>query len=307
MELNFVDPVVRGLISDVFTAPDFKVASSDLIAKYNLTRQGFEEILLLLEFNFVVCLSYEKEDEHWLEFVAPFHEWHQYLRFLKETEAPPLPAESATRKREGDFAFVEDLSTLLLLAKSKPLQTKQLASALSLPVKTEAEIAFAQSYIESLIEKLCVVKLAERIDGRLYPLEAADDWLNMSLENRALNLYRHPLNRILGRSIPTDIASERNIREAEKSIKRALHGKWVFFDDFVKGILVPLSEHSVIALKKTGKNWKYSLPVYSEEEKALIKATIFEWLFETGMVAAGSSNGRDCFAVTPFGRFFFEE
>jgi hypothetical protein len=317
MELNFGDPVVCGIMSDVFSAPDFKVASSDLIAKYNLSRRDFEEILLLLEFNFVCCLSYEKEDDHWLEFVAPFHEWHQYLRFLKETEAPLLPADSVIRKRDGDFAFVEDLSAILRLAKKNPIPlpsrpdpsalAKQVAPALNLPIKTQEEISFAQSYIEPLIEKLCIVKLADRIDGRLYALEAANDWLDMSLENRALYLYRHPLNRILGRSIPADIASERNVREAEKSIKRVLHGKWVLFDDFIKGVLVPLSEESVVVLKKTGKHWKYTLPVYAEGEKALIKATLFEWLFETGMVAAGTSNGRDCFAVTPFGRFFFEE
>jgi hypothetical protein len=60
-------------------------------------------------------------------------------------------------------------------------------------------------------------------------------------------------------------------------------------------------------LKKTGKHWRYTLPVYSEDEKNLIKATIFEWLFETGVVATGTCLGRDCFCVTPFGRFFFED
>jgi hypothetical protein len=94
MELHFNDPRVNGIIRDVFAAEGFKAQSSDLIAKYNLSRQDFEEILLLLEFYFVCCLTYEKEDDHWIEFVSPFHEWHQYLNFLKNTEAPPLPPDA---------------------------------------------------------------------------------------------------------------------------------------------------------------------------------------------------------------------
>ena len=97
------------------------------------------------------------------------------------------------------------------------------------------------------------------------------------------------------------------MREAEKSIKRVLHGGWVYFDDFLKGVLVPLNEQSVVMLKRTGKHWKYTLPIYGDEEKAILKATIFEWLYEMGMVMTGTCQGKDCFAVTHFGRFFFDE
>jgi hypothetical protein len=287
MELNPGDPRICAIIEDVFSAPDSKVSSSDLIAKYNLSRRDFEEIILFLEFNFICCLTYEKEDDHWLESVAPFHEWHEYLRSMKATEAPTIPEERVSRTSERDFGFIEDLSALLLLAKKAPLPLDSADSHLT--------------------EKLCLIQLAERKGGRLVALDTASDWLEMSLENRALHLYRHPLNRLLNDSIPADIATERNIREAEKSVKRVLHGQWVFFDDFIKGVMVPLSENSVIMLKRVGKHWKYTLPIYSEAEKALIKATLFEWLSETGMVATGVCDGRDCFAVTPFGRFFFEE
>jgi hypothetical protein len=60
-------------------------------------------------------------------------------------------------------------------------------------------------------------------------------------------------------------------------------------------------------LKRVGKHWKYALPVYGEEEKEILKATIFEWLYELGMVAIGKHQGKDCFSVTHFGRFFFNE
>ena len=281
MELNFGDPTLDAMMDDVFSSPDLKVSSSDLISKYNLKRADFEEILLILEFNFVCCLCYEKEDDHWLEFVTPFHEWREYLLFVRSTETPPIPAtEQVERLKDTDFSWIEEMSGILLKAKKKPLAIER----------------------SPMIDKLCLLKLAEYGEGKLRTLEAGDAWLDLSLENRSLHLYRHPHNRIL--SLET---SERHVREAEKSIKRVLHGKWVYFDDFLKGVLVPLSEHSVVALKRAGKHWKYVLPTYGDEEKAILKATIFEWLFEKGMVMIGTCRGRDCFALTHFGRFFFDD
>lgn len=280
-ELNFGDPVINGIMNDLFSSPSFKVSSSDLISKYNLKRRDFEEMLLILEFNFVCCLCYEKEDDHWLEFVVPFYEWQEYLRFVRATETTPIPSsEPIERRTDGDFAFIEEMSALLLKAKKKKFATEKTAA----------------------VEKLCLVNLAEYSDGKLQLLDAGDKWLDLSLENRSLHLYRHPQNRILSLSV-----GERYVREAEKSIKRVLHGQWVYFDEFLNGVLVPLNENSVIALKRVGKHWKYTLPTYGDEEKAILKATIFEWLYETGMVTIGSCRGRDCFAVTHFGRFFFDD
>src|SRR3989344_1230011 len=283
MDLSGGDARVQGILNDVLAAEHFRVSSSDLIARYNLSRRDFEEIMIRLEFHFACCVSYVKEDDHWHEIVTPFREWKQYLTFLKETESPPIQAVHAiVRKDTRDFAFVEDLS-LLLQKKTFP-----------------AEKA------DPLIEKLCLVKLAEKIKGRLSPLPAAEEWLDMTLENRALYLYRHPLNRILGYPHLNHLV-ERHLREAERSIKRVLHGGWVLFADFIKGINVSLSEHSVVALKKTGKHWNYTPPRYSEEEKELIYAAIFEWLYEAGIVSVGTFKGRDCFCATPFGRFFFDD
>jgi len=280
-DLNFGDPIVNAIINDVFSAPDFKTSSSDLISKYNLERRRFEEILLFLEFNFVCCLCYQKEDDHWFEYISPFHEWCEYLKFVRATETPRIaPKEPIKRYKESDFHFLEEMSQLLLKAKKKPLPIEKTAA----------------------VEKLCLVKLAVWDEGKLQALEAADEWLDFSLENRALHLYRHPHNRILSNG-----AAERYIREAEKSIKRVLHGEWVYFDDFIKGVLVPLNEDSVVMLKRVGKHWKYTLPTYGKEEILLLKATIFEWLFEMGMVSTGTCRERDCFCVTAFGRFFFDE
>lgn len=279
-DLHYPNPIIPQLVETVFASPDLKVSTSDLIAKFNLSRLAFEEMLLFLEFNFICCLSYEKEGDVWIESVTPFYEWKEYLSFLKATEAPPIENEELIeKKRSTPFAFIETMSALLEKAKEAPFPT---------PLSSE-------------VEKLRITKLASYENGVLHFNEPAEAWLDLSLENRALYLYRNPNNQILETEV-----GEKCIREADKVLQRALHGKWVFFDDFIKGALVPLSEHSVIALKKSGKLWKYSLPVYSEEEKKLLKAIIFQWLYELGMVMVGKCQGRDCFAVTHFGRFFFD-
>lgn len=322
LDLNFGDPVIHGIISDLFAAQDFKLYSSDVIGKYNLTRRNFEEIMLLLEFNFIGCVSYKKEDDHWIEIITPYYEWHQYLRFLKETNAPRCGQDSEIeRSRKSDFAFVEDMSAVLSLSLKKPISLSSwepgqplprkivldLAPHCSLSTDSQKALDFAATYLAAVIQKLLLIELSCLNGQKLAPLDPAHSWLKMTEESKALHLYRHNKNRILNFALFPQIATERNIRESEKSLKRVLHGEWVFFDDFFKGISIALSENSVIALKKTGKHWKYSLPVYSVGEKNLVKATIFEWLFETGMVITGTCRGQDCFAVTPFGRFYFEE
>ncbi len=320
-DLHFADPVINSIVSDLFSAPDFKLYSSDVIGKYNLARRDFEEILLLLEFNFIGCLSYQKEGDHWIEVISPFHEWHQYLRFLKTTESPILKSASVQRVRKSDFAFIEDMSALLALSLKKPIPIESWDEESPLPLKTVSDLALhcslpidsrqrlqnAQAYLTQVLRKLILVQLARSADRKIYPLDSARDWLDKPLENRALHLYRHVMNRILTISLPSQITTERNIREAEKSIRRLLHGGWVLFDDFLKGVYVSLSEESVVMLKRMGKQYKYALPAYGENEKKLLKATIFELLFETGVVATGVSQGQDCFSVTPFGRFCFED
>lgn len=314
-ELNFTNPIAHRVMQDVFAAPDYRLASSDIITKYNLTRAEFEEILLLLEFSFVCCVTYTKGEDLWLEWVTPFHEWNEYLKFFKLTEVSSIGSEKEIeRKRKNDFAFVEDISTLLQMGQKEPLSIapnqetfKRIASTLNLPIVTPEKKLHAQEYISLLISKAELIELAVQKNNHIYPLQAATDFLTLDLEKRALYLYRHPLNRVLNPSYPQDLATEKNIREAEKSIKRVLKKQWVFFDDFIKGAVVCLNDSNGVSLKRIGKLWKYTLPSYTDREALFIKLTILEGLFEVGLVARGVCEGKDCFTVTPFGRFFFEE
>ena len=324
MELNFSDPILSSILHDVFTSPDLKVSSSDLIAKYNLARADFDEIMLQLEFHFVCYVSYQREEDHWHEIVTPFYEWREYMLFLQETETDRIENDDQVFScRTSPYAFVEDMGVILSLAKKKPIALVgdkeadfsslspalaiSLAHHIGLESDSVEEVRFAQDYLSRIIEKLLLIRLADRIDGKLYALETSNDWLDLDLETRSIHLYRHPLNRILNPTLLLALCNERTIREAEKSVKRVIYKGWVYFDDFLQGVLVPLNENSIVMLKRIGKQWKFTLPHYTDDEKALIKATVNEWLFECGITTPGLHEGRDCFTVTPFGRIFFAD
>lgn len=317
-ELNFPDPVMTGIVQDVFASRDLKVYGKDLIEKYGISREQFELYLLQLEFHFACCLGYEKVEDQWTEIVTPLHEWREYAIFLRNTESRPIPSvDQIRRKRPQDFAWILDLSLILSLAKKQPLPLEEDRNGRLLPNRTTLATLAAkmegfdlkdpsfEDYMHSLILKARQLKLADPVDGRLYALESAGDFLDMRPENRALFLYRHPLNRLISRQIPAEIITDRNLRESEKSILRVLNSGWVYFEDFLKGVIAPLGEDSLIILKRLGKSWKYTLPAYSEEELALIKVTVLEWLFEIGVTAVGEHNGKECFCVTAFGQSLF--
>ncbi|MBS0650340.1 MAG: hypothetical protein JSR93_04175 [Verrucomicrobia bacterium] len=318
LDLNFPNPTLNAIIKDVYSAPDFSVFAKDLVDKYSLSKEQFEEYLLYLEFNFVCCLGYRKVDDDWKEIVTPFHEWHEYLMFLRTTEAPSITTpEKIQRARPQDFSFIQDISAVLKMAKKQPIplapgknglialqpaQFSTLASKLEGFKENDPDLP---SYIDRLISKLRILKLADIVDDRLYALEAANDWLDMRPENRAIFLYRHPLNRLDNPKISSQLCTDRNIKEAEKSIQRVLNSGWVYLDDFIRGTIVPLGEDSLVMLKRQGKTWKYCLPSYSEEEASLIRSVIYDWLFEIGVTAIGLYEGKECFMVTPFGQSLF--
>jgi len=320
MELTFDEPILSNIIQDVYQAPNCILSAQKLIEKYHLSKEQFEEYMLILEFSFVACLGYTQEGEHLVEQVSPFHEWAEFLRFAHNTIPEAIKEESQIEIfRSNPFSFIQDMSAILTAAKKKPLsltippsgnfsfEEGKLAEILSEAENLHEKDPQVIAYIRRLIEKLRLIKLAEIIDGRLYALESAAHFLDMREENRAIHLFRHPINQLKPGSVNPHLYTERNLREAEKSINRVLYSGWILFDDFVKGVIIPLSDESAVVLKKIGKTWKYTLPEYTEEEYAFIRETVLEWLYEAGIVMKGVIQGKACFCVTPFGQSLFSK
>lgn len=270
-ELNFANPIAHQVMNDLFASQDMRLSSSDIITKYNLSRQEFEEILLMLEFSFIACVTYTKGEDIWLEWVTPFNEWQEYILFFRKTEICSISDnKKIIRNEKNDFWFVEKLNSQLLQIQKKTLNNEENIDRI-----LHLQLAFSSVSIS----------------------ETGLEFIQLSSDKQALFLYRHPLNQ----------AADKNIREVERSLKRILKSGWVFFDEFIHGCIACLNESSPICLAKVGKNWKYTLPSYTETDIQLIKKIIFQWLSEVGIVATGTCEGRDCFSITPFGRLFFAE
>lgn len=318
MELSFGNESISGIIEDVYNSEDLMVLGKDLKKKYHLSDEQFEEIMLHLEFNFVCCLTYKRENDIWVQVVTPFYEWKQYLKFLKDSKPTPIEnTEEIVKYREGEFAFIDDLTSVLNLCKNEPIPLT-LDQKLWVPdrsvhkkllgVLSDSEFASneeAVSYLGKLIQKLIFLRIVKVSDSSLIIDDDADEWLALSIENRALSSYKQTLSKLSETSYSKEIATERNVREVEKSLSNILHTGWVYFDDFMNGLSASISENSKISLNKVGKTWKYKLPVYSDEEKDLIEKITLNWLFETGLVSIGEHKGRKCFCVTSFGQSIF--
>lgn len=284
-ELNLGNQILTNIVEDVFRAPNLKLTAKEIREKYALSQEKFEEYILHLEFHFVCCIGYEKIGDHWEEFVTPFQEWREYLLFLAST----IPSSISDTKnielcRTEEYPFIEDLSTALIHYK-EPKRKK---------------LSFPKEYMNRLLHYLEQLDLLESnqvtIDG--------DDWLKLPIENRALFIYRHP-NRATITKKYSHVVSDKHIREAEKSLQRVIDKGWIYFDDFMKGFLVPLSEHTRITLKRIGRRWKYTLPEYSMEEKAFVREKILHELYECGLIRKGVHKTRECFTVTSLGKSLF--
>ncbi len=321
-ELNLGDPVLNGIISDLFNAPDYKVYSDEIRKKYSLSEEAFEEHLLYLEFNLVCCLVYEKKDGEWIEVVTLFKEWKDYLSFLKESQPKGVSQETEVeRTRPHDFSFAEDMSTVLAYSMTKPLFIrldeneewsfeKGTATEVAKQCKgfdlksTEGQARF-QGYMRRVIAKLLFLKLARVEQNQLIPAEDAEEWLALPIEKRGINTYKQTISNYSFSEFPEEICTERNIHEIEKSIGRIIDSGWVLLDEFLNGVIAPISENSKMNLKKTGRYWKYSLPDYSEAELDLIRKVIYDWLFEGGIIASGTHEGKETLRITPLGQSMF--
>ncbi|NGX26458.1 MAG: hypothetical protein K940chlam6_00379 [Chlamydiae bacterium] len=300
MDLNFSDPVQKGIMTAVYQSPNYEVDARDIIKKFDLTQEEFEEHMLHLEFSFVGCIKYIKEKKAFKQIITPFHEWKDYLCHVRDTEPSSIiDVEKVKRFKTSNFAVIEEMSAILEFAKKGPITEAIIPS-----LKKKCP-EFDENDFSYYIKKFCTLNLADQNEKEIVCTSDSVEWLKTDLIDRALYLYRHPLNYLEDPKLPDELCSHRHLREAEKSICRVVNTGWVFLDNFIKAIFIPLKEDHMIKLVRLGRTWKYRLPEYSEKEIAFFKAVIQNWLFEQGITALGSLEGRECFTLTPLGQDLF--
>lgn len=289
-ELRFADKVLDKIVVDLYKSPTHKLCAKELMKKYDLTREKFEECVLLLEYHLVACLTYTRVDNEWEEFITLFSEWMDYLDFEAKSRPEPIKNQSAVNSNcPTECGFVKDLVAVL-----QSLQSKK---AVSLSIKDAA-------WLEILKNKLIQVEFAEPGQkGALVPTEKGLLWLRKSLNDQVMALSLDPLN-ILTSSEAEELLNPRNLRLIEKSLKRLTPNQWVYLDNFLEGFSTPIGNKEQIKLQKKGARWKYLLPEYTQKEIDFVKSTIMERFFELGIVMTGKHNNKPCFCLTTFGQHF---
>jgi predicted transcriptional regulator len=314
-DLQFENPIIDSIIKDINQAPDCRLETSVLREKYKLTHAQFIEYVLHLEFNFIAFISYEETDEKWVEVVTPFYEWRDYLRYYKSTQPKPIVnVHEIQIIGYQDFQFLSDLNAILKASMKdkilvdikdgvKTIDTQKILHILphlEMCAKKYPEYHITD-YLSRILKKIQLLDLGV-VDKTITPTKEAGSWLSKTLPEQAMILYRNSMNRLHSTKFDLNLVNEKNLREAEKSLKRVVNSGWVYFDEFIHSVFVPVGQAEQITLKCKGKKWKYMIPVYTEQEKALIEAVIFERLFDIGMTSTGTHNGRRCFCVTAIGR-----
>lgn len=278
-EVKVDNPIFAAVVKELFSADDLTLSAEAVMKKHNLTHTEFEELALLLEYNFICCLGYKKQGDVYIEVLTPFGEWRNYLTFRKETSPQPIVDPSKIVKRHSDeFGFIQDMCLIIEMGLKKPLsiESNTFIKQHSLP------------YFETILQKIQFHRFGEISGNKLHIHVSGKEWLQRPMTNKALTFTRHPT-------------------KVEKSLKRVLGSGWIYVDDFIKGFTGTLPGKDPVQLQQKGKKWRYALPSYSQEELELIETTLCERLFEAGFVAMGTHNGRRCFTITPFGKSILED
>lgn len=279
-EIIFEDPIQAEIMKEVFLSPNLKIHSKELIQKLNLTREKFEEHMLFLEFSFACCISYLKTDEIWEEVVSPYHEWREYLLFLKNNSPSSIQdVQSIQKTYPEEFGYLKQLNSFIKSIMKNPINKKDAAS--------------------DLAEVTELLKLIDIENNQIKATTHANEWLTKSYPDQAIALYRQTLNHIL---LDDSCFSEKDFRETEKSLKRVIGSGWVYFEEFVKGCVGAIGNASPVYLKNKGKRWNYNIPQYHPNEHQFIKTVIFKYLMEAGMIETGIHQNKPCFCLTAFGK-----
>ncbi len=301
--------LLKDILQDLEAAPGYKLYADDICEKYGVSPSELSASVILGEFNFLFCSSFEPHLDQWVEVITPFAEWRDYLLYLKNGVPKNIENEFAIElKRCNEYAFIEDMTTLLLYCEDHDLsvgfdESKDHFTAKSPLALFETE-QVTSFYIDRLINKLLVLGLAVIEDQYLRPTDHSDEWIKMPIEKRVHVTFKHPHNFLDIQKI-SPLSNDRSILEIQKSMAQVVDLGWIFFDDFIKGCPIELSDEKKVSLKKKGRVWRYVLPEYTPEEFALIRFTIMEWFFESGIVQSGQVDGRDCFKLTALGRSLF--
>lgn len=281
-ELKFSDPVLTGIVRDLFKSPDFTLSAQHIMETYQLSRRQFEEYLLHLEYHLVCCHGFNRSEESWEEVITPLHEWRSYLRFKRDnTPAAISNPNKIERLHAHDFGFAYEMARLVELAQERA---------------SVGHWDNSQPLAEQVRQTAINLDLLNIRSGVFYATGDAEAWMAKPIQNWALDLFKHSME-----IFPLLAYKERDLREVQASLQAVSSSGWILLDDFIKSFTAPLGE-AAVTLQCKGRKWHYAIPEYTSEDKAFIERVIWGPLYAGGLVAVGQYQSQPCFTVTSFGK-----
>ncbi|MDF2550219.1 MAG: hypothetical protein K0S07_1286 [Chlamydiales bacterium] len=314
-ELTFDEPALKGITQDLFSAADYRIPSQELRKKYELSAEEFEELMLHLEFNLICCLSYQRVGDVWQEVVCPFYEWGEYLRFERDNRPKPIEAKAAICcDSQVEFGFLKDITSFLGSLKlshkkrggqeiDRTLIQQAIKGLKDQPWQGLEEGQDRFEYLYRMIVRLIELQLIDTEEGVFKANKNGLYFLELpSLQEKAIYWYRHITQEADSSFKDKSLCNDRNLRNVEQSLKPFVSSGWVYYDDFLKSMTVPIGETPGVMIAQMGKKWNYAIPQYSPTEKQFIDTVVLKLFKECGLILTGQADGRTCFQVTPFGR-----
>lgn len=314
-ELTFESAILNGIFHDLYQANDFVLPTKIIQDKYGLSDTQLAECILQLEYHLVCCVSYRQKDRGWEEILTPFYEWHEHLKFQRDTNPKSIENKGEiSLYHPDDFGFAKDLSILLEALKDSNLTLIKDGDEFNLPEETARQLfphysslSSPNIHIENLVAKLLQLKLAKIVNGELVGSYKSEDWLDKPLEEQGMLLYRHPGSCFRELKRQSISYTDRDMRETERNLRRISNKDWVYFDDFMKGFTAQVGHSEALMLINKGKRWSYNRPNYSENELQIIQGIILGRLFEAGIISMGTHRGHLCIRLTAFGKETFND
>ncbi|MCH9811144.1 hypothetical protein K0U07_00095, partial [bacterium] len=294
-------------IYDLVDQKGGKALAQEIMSELSLSDTELEEKILLLEYHYILASCYEEKDGKYIKYITEFSEWREHKKLCGNScDQEDLTEGQVECFAEEEFSFIKDMSLLLELCEKERLKIEydQKQELFYLKGDVNPSLGFSNTspfYLARVINKNLLLGLVVIEEDFLRQTSPARKWLDTPIKQRTMITFKHPHNSLSHKSDFSFGRHDRNIIEVQKALSRIQPGRWIFFEKFMNDHLYAANTLKQPELKKVGRGWQYALPDYDQEEIAFIKVVVLDWLFESGMIIPGKSNGKECFKVTSLG------
>ena len=278
-ELEFDDPILNRIIKQLYTSTYYYMTLQEIKEEYFLSDEILYQIIAILEFNLLLVHSYHKVGDVYHEVVTPPYEYRQLL--LDKLEKKPKTI-SEEEKAITVYTLHQDYI---------PKVTRTLKTIKDLMKGEKGTDIHADDL--TLVKRLLEIDLLDTHDKEIVVSQEGNYFLNQTDSERMCYF----LNPKKGKN---RLFSEWVQRQIEKEL--LAYDSWIFVDDFISSLQIPLDSHAPLQLIRKGRSSYYAIPVYNEEERESIRTFLCDHLAVANVIELGESEGKTTLRITKFGR-----